>query len=71
MFGKTVGEYLRFQRVVLALIVLAWVVRLALSLGRVERRRPVGQRDRVLLVESVLRSGRLHEGFGATSSSTR
>jgi len=35
MFGKTVAQYLRFQKVVLALIVLAWLVRLALSLGGV------------------------------------
>lgn len=33
MFGKTVAEYLGFQKVVLAVIVLAWLVRLALSLG--------------------------------------
>ena len=33
MFGKTVAQYLGFQKVVLALIVLAWLVRLALSLG--------------------------------------
>ena len=33
MFGKTVNQYLSFQKVVLALIVLAWLVRLALSLG--------------------------------------
>ena len=33
MFGKTVNQYLAFQKVVLALIVLAWLVRLALSLG--------------------------------------
>ena len=33
MFGKTLAEYLRFQRVVLALIVAAFVVRLALSLA--------------------------------------
>ncbi len=35
MFGKTLAEYLRFQRAVLALIVLAWLVRLALSLAGV------------------------------------
>jgi len=35
MFGKTLAEYLRFQRVILALIVLAWAVRLALSLAGV------------------------------------
>jgi len=33
MFGKTVGEYLRFQRVFLVLIVAAWLVRLAMSLA--------------------------------------
>src|SRR5204863_9884982 len=33
MFGKTVGEYLRFQRVFLVLIVAAWLVRLATSLA--------------------------------------
>jgi len=33
MFGKTVAEYLGFQKVVLALIVLAFVVRLGLSLA--------------------------------------
>ena len=33
MFGKTVAQYLGFQKVVLALIVLAWLVRLALSLS--------------------------------------
>ena len=33
MFGKTVAQYLGFQRVVLALIVLAWLVRLTLSLS--------------------------------------
>jgi hypothetical protein len=33
MFGKTVTEYLRFQKVVLALIVVAWIVRLTLSLA--------------------------------------
>ena len=33
MFGKTVNQYLSFQKVVLALIVLAWLVRLALSLA--------------------------------------
>jgi len=32
MFGKTVTQYLGFQKVVLALIVLAWLVRLTLSL---------------------------------------
>jgi hypothetical protein len=35
MFGKTLAEYLRFQRVMLALVVLAFVVRLALSLAGV------------------------------------
>jgi hypothetical protein len=35
MFGKTVSEYLGFQKVVLVLIVLAFLVRLALSLGGV------------------------------------
>ncbi len=35
MFGKTLAEYLRFQRVVLALVVAAFVVRLALSLAGV------------------------------------
>jgi hypothetical protein len=35
MFGKTVAEYLRFQKLILALIVLAWVVRFALSLAGV------------------------------------
>jgi hypothetical protein len=35
MFGKTLAEYLRFQRVVLALIVAAFVVRLALSMAGV------------------------------------
>lgn len=33
MFGKSVGEYLRFQKVVLAVIVVAWLVRLVLSLA--------------------------------------
>ena len=33
MFGKTVNQYLAFQRVVLALVVAAFVVRLALSLA--------------------------------------
>jgi hypothetical protein len=32
MFGKTVTQYLGFQKVVLVLIVLAWLVRLTLSL---------------------------------------
>ena len=32
MFGKTLAQYLTFQKVVLALIVLAWLVRLTLSL---------------------------------------
>ena len=35
MFGKTLAEYLRFQRVILALVVAAFVVRLALSLAGV------------------------------------
>jgi hypothetical protein len=35
MFGKTVSQYLSFQKVVLALVVLAWLVRLALSLAGV------------------------------------
>ncbi len=35
MFGKTVAQYLRFQKVVLALVVLAWLVRLSLSLAGV------------------------------------
>ncbi len=35
MFGRTVGEYLRFQRVVLIVVVLAWLVRLGLSLSGV------------------------------------
>ena len=35
MFGKTLAEYLRFQRVILALIVLAFVARLALSMAGV------------------------------------
>jgi len=35
MFGKPVGEYLRFQRVFLILIVVVWLLRLALSLGGV------------------------------------
>ena len=33
MFGKTVAQYLRFQRVVLVLIVVAFLVRLMLSLA--------------------------------------
>ena len=33
MFGKTVTQYLGFQKVVLALIVLAFLVRLALSMA--------------------------------------
>jgi hypothetical protein len=33
MFGKTVNQYLSFQKVVLGLIVAAWLVRLALSLA--------------------------------------
>ena len=33
MFGKSVAQYLGFQKVVLALVVLAWLVRLALSLS--------------------------------------
>jgi hypothetical protein len=33
MFGKTVSQYLGFQKVILALVVLAWLVRLALSLS--------------------------------------
>lgn len=33
MFGKTVGQYLGFQKVILILIVLAFLVRLGLSLG--------------------------------------
>jgi len=33
MLGKPVSEYLRFQRVFLALIVVVWLVRLALSLS--------------------------------------
>jgi hypothetical protein len=32
MFGKSVAQYLGFQKVILALIVLAWLVRLTLSL---------------------------------------
>ena len=35
MFGKTLAEYFRFQRVILALIVAAFVVRLALSMAGV------------------------------------
>ena len=35
MFGKSVAEYLRFQRAILALIVLAFVVRLGLSVAGV------------------------------------
>ena len=33
MFGKSVAQYLGFQKVVLALVVLVWLVRLALSLS--------------------------------------
>jgi len=33
MFGKTVGQYLGFQKVLLGLIVLAFVVRLAMSMA--------------------------------------
>ena len=33
MFGKSVGEYLGFQKVVLAVIVVVWLVRLVLSLA--------------------------------------
>jgi hypothetical protein len=33
MFGKTVGQYLGFQKIILILIVLAFVVRLGLSLA--------------------------------------
>lgn len=33
MFGKPLTQYLAFQKVILALIVLAWLVRLALSLA--------------------------------------
>jgi len=33
MFGKTVGQYLAFQKVILALIAVAFVVRLGLSLS--------------------------------------
>ena len=43
MFGKSVGEYLGFQKVVLAVIFVVWLVRLVLSLatlmGLVMRRR--------------------------------
>ena len=35
MFGKTLAEYLRFQRVVLALVVAVFVIRLALSMAGV------------------------------------
>jgi hypothetical protein len=33
MFGKTVTQYLGFQKAILALIVSAWLVRLTLSLA--------------------------------------
>ncbi len=35
MFGKTVAQYLSFQKALLALIVVAWLLRLALSLAGV------------------------------------
>ena len=35
MFGKTLGEYLRFQKSVLILIALVWAVRFGLSLAGV------------------------------------
>ena len=33
MFGKSIGEYLRFQKVILIAIVVVWLVRLVLSLA--------------------------------------
>ena len=67
MFGKTLAEYLRFQRVVLALIVLAWLVRLALSLGGVANSSARWVSVTVVLLFGVLYYGVAvyRKGFGS------
>jgi hypothetical protein len=57
MFGKSLAEYLGFQRVVLALIVLAWFVRLALSLAGV-----ANTSARWISVTAVLLAGVVYYG---------
>ena len=67
MFGKTLAEYLRFQRVVLALIVLAWLVRLALSLGGVANSSARWVSVTVVLLAGVVYYGVAvyRQGFGS------
>ena len=67
MFGKTVAQYLGFQKVVLALIVLAWLVRLALSLGGVPNASARWSSVTVVLLLGVLYYGvAVHtRGFGS------
>ena len=67
MFGKTVGQYLAFQRVVLVLIVLAWIVRLGLSLGGVPNSSARWVSVTVVLLLGVLYYGvAVHtRGFGS------
>jgi hypothetical protein len=60
MFGKTVAQYLSFQKVILALIVLAFLLRLALSLAGVPN-----ASARWISVTGVLLVGVLYYGVAA------
>ena len=67
MFGKSVAQYLSFQKAVLALIVLAWAVRLALSLAGVPNASAKWVSVTVVLLIGVLYYGvAVHtKGFGS------
>ena len=63
MFGKTLAEYLKFQRVVLALVVAAFVVRLALSMAGV-----ANTTARWISVTVVLLAGMVYYGVAVYRS---
>jgi hypothetical protein len=67
MFGKTLAEYLRFQRVILALVVAAFVVRLALSMAGVATRTAAWVSVTVVLIVGVVYYGIAvyRTGFGS------
>jgi hypothetical protein len=67
MFGKTVGQYLGFQKVILALIALAFLVRLALSLSGVPNASAKWVSVTVVLLFGVLYYGVAvyRKGFGS------
>ena len=67
MFGKSVGQYLGFQKVFLVVIVLAWLVRLTLSLTGVPNASAKWVSVTVVLLIGVLYYGvAVHtKGFGS------